>query len=145
MLCADPGSGGGAAGALLVEDEPLPVPVPVPLPVPVVAVLACIDARTLDGLTIAGFDTDERVCAATFITMSCWRSCSSRVIELLCGRELKKGASPAAPLPFGLITYAAMVTTVTRKAASPIAGKTTPVRRSSPFFLRALRGFASGP
>jgi len=33
----------------------------------------------------------------------------------------------------------------TRNAATPIAGKTTPVRRSRPFFFRALRDLGSGP
>jgi hypothetical protein len=120
MLFADPGSGGGAAGALLVvplpDDELLPE-------VPEVAELACIDCRTLAGLTIAGLETDERVCAATFITMSCWRSCSSRVIESLCGSAFRKGVSPAAPLPVGeLIWDATNVTMSTRNAATPIAG-----------------------
>src|SRR5882724_2333894 len=146
MLCADPAFGGGATGALLVVPPPDDEVPPVPVPVPVVAELACIDCMTLSGLTIAGLETDERVCAATFITMSCWRSCASRVIESLCGSAFKKGVSPAAPLPVvGLIMYATTVTMATRNAAAPIAGKTTPVRRSSPFFFRALRGFVSGP
>src|SRR6266700_3688820 len=139
MLFADPGSGGGATGALLVG------PLPDGELLPGVAELACIDCRTLSGLTITGLETDERVCAATFITMSCWRSCSSRVMESLCGSALRKGVSPAAPLLLGLIMYAATVTTATRNAATPIAGKMMPVRRSSPFFFRALRGFVSGP
>src|ERR1044071_9110963 len=134
MLCADPGSGGGAAGAFPVElpdDDPFPVPVPVPE-------VACIDCMTESGFTICGLAPVARVCVAAVITMSCWRSCSSKVMESLCGSELRKGVSPFAPLLFGLIEYATTVTTVTRNAAMPIAGQTTPVRRSSPFFLRAL-------
>src|SRR5258708_16657459 len=117
MPFADPGSGGGAAGALLVgplADGEL-------LPVPEVAELACIDCMTLSGLTIAGLETDERVCAATFITMSCWRSCSSRVIESLCGSALRKGVSPAAPLLLVLIIYAPTVTMATSTAPPPTA------------------------
>src|SRR5712691_3162419 len=142
MLFAVPGLGGGAAGELT------DVPPPPPLPDDdgdLVADLACIDCMTLSGFTVAGWATEERVCAATFITMRSCRSCSSSASDLLFVNIPKAGARLLAPVPFGLIMYDMAVTMATRNAATPIAGKTTPVRRSRPFFFRALRDLGSGP
>src|ERR1700692_728614 len=101
ICCAVPGF--GAAAWTTCCDPELDEPEldePEPAALLAAALEAAADAMTADGLTFDGLAASERVPAAAFMTMSCWRSDCSRATDLLCVSVSNIGASPLAPVPF---------------------------------------------
>src|SRR6516225_1589301 len=126
MLCAVPGSGGGAAAAVTLAelDEEFAA--------------ALCEAMTCEGFALTGFAATVRVRAAASMTMSFLRSCTISATEPLCGSESMAIARLLAPLPFGIITLAAVATTATMTTATKNAGSTIPLRRRLRCELRGL-------
>src|SRR5579862_9305382 len=103
MASADPGSGAAATGTLTVVDPPPLEDPPPELALFAAAAEADAEAMTCCGFTLAGLDPCERVCAAAFMTMSCWRSVSRAVTELLCVSAFSAPPKAPAELPLELI------------------------------------------